>query len=145
MSQIIRSLEPPVRGFDLLPSQRDQGVVEELAWAIDADTHHVHLNRWLWTLNKRRAARDQRGEVIRHEVVLTLTPQEAAVLSNDLTWSLIHVDSRGPKVSGKKYDHDARPDDDPEDGDRCKDCGEDITWLGPSQSDWLHVDDEENQ
>ena len=35
-------------------------------------------------------------------------------------------------------DHKARPDDDPEPGDRCKDCGKDITWLGPSYNDWEH-------
>lgn len=46
------------------------------------------------------------------------------------------------KVEGvKTYDHDARPDDDPEPGDRCKDCGEDISWIGPSLTrDWEHVD-----
>lgn len=37
------------------------------------------------------------------------------------------------------YDHDARPDDDPEPGDRCKVCGKAITWMGPSPtSDWKH-------
>ena len=35
--------------------------------------------------------------------------------------------------------HKARPDDNPEPGDRCKDCGFPITWLGPSQYDWAHV------
>lgn len=48
-----------------------------------------------------------------------------------------------PEIT-KIYDHDARPDDDPEPGDRCKDCGEDITWTGPSHLDWLHVDDARN-
>jgi hypothetical protein len=44
------------------------------------------------------------------------------------------------------YDHPARPDDDPEPGDRCKDCGEDITWIGPSVAhDWMHVDDFRNK
>lgn len=37
--------------------------------------------------------------------------------------------------------HPARPDDDPEPGDRCKDCGEPITWLGPSMTDWEHTAD----
>jgi hypothetical protein len=47
----------------------------------------------------------------------------------------------GPRT----YDHQARPDDDPEPGDRCKVCGEFITWIGPSPtSDWLHENDEEN-
>jgi hypothetical protein len=36
-------------------------------------------------------------------------------------------------------DHRARPDDDPQPGDRCKDCGADITWIGPNLSDWQHV------
>ena len=47
----------------------------------------------------------------------------------------------GPVV----YDHDARPDDLPELGDRCKDCGDEIVWQGPSQYDWLHVKDARNQ
>ncbi len=52
------------------------------------------------------------------------------------------------------YDHDARPSDDAEPGDHCKDCGEDITWMGPNGAesisdpgfyvDWLHCDDERN-
>ncbi|TDC92373.1 hypothetical protein E1161_13455 [Saccharopolyspora aridisoli] len=29
-----------------------------------------------------------------------------------------------------------RPDDMPDKGDRCKDCGRPITWLGPSMYDW---------
>lgn len=38
-------------------------------------------------------------------------------------------------------DHEIRPDDDPEPGDRCKECGRDITWLGPSPvTDWEHCD-----
>jgi hypothetical protein len=37
------------------------------------------------------------------------------------------------------FDHEARPDDDPEPGDRCKDCGEAVVWLGPSMYDWQHV------
>lgn len=36
-------------------------------------------------------------------------------------------------------DHQARPDDDPESGDRCKDCGHPVTWNGPSPADWSHV------
>jgi hypothetical protein len=44
-----------------------------------------------------------------------------------------------------EFDHDAVPDDDPEPGDRCKVCGEDITWMGPSPTtDWLHVNDLRN-
>lgn len=35
--------------------------------------------------------------------------------------------------------HDARPDDDNEPGDRCKDCGRDVTWIGPSHTDWQHA------
>ncbi len=37
------------------------------------------------------------------------------------------------------YDHAARPDDLAEPGDRCKDCGENITWIGPSVFDWIHL------
>lgn len=39
----------------------------------------------------------------------------------------------------KTYDHTARPDDDNQPGDRCKDCGDDVTWVGPSHVDWIHV------
>jgi hypothetical protein len=39
------------------------------------------------------------------------------------------------------YDHRARPDDDPEPGDRCKDCGKDVTWIGPTHADWRHLDE----
>ena len=45
---------------------------------------------------------------------------------------------------GKTYTHDPVPDDLPEPGNRCRECGEDITWMGPSQYDWMHVDDERN-
>lgn len=38
------------------------------------------------------------------------------------------------------FPHDVIPDDDPEPGDRCKRCGDPITWIGPSLiSDWQHV------
>jgi hypothetical protein len=43
------------------------------------------------------------------------------------------------------YDHDARPDDLPEPGDRCKDCGEGVTWMGRGSGDWVHVHSRENQ
>lgn len=46
---------------------------------------------------------------------------------------------------GKKYDHDPRPDDDRGPGGYCKDCGEEITWMGPSHLDWMHVNDERNR
>jgi hypothetical protein len=35
--------------------------------------------------------------------------------------------------------HLARPDDSPEPGDHCKDCGRDITWTGPGSYDWVHT------
>lgn len=46
---------------------------------------------------------------------------------------------------GKTYDHEPMPDDMPEPGDRCKECGEAVTWMGPSQYDWMHVDDVRNR
>lgn len=33
-----------------------------------------------------------------------------------------------------------RPDDDPTPGDRCKDCGQDLTWRGPGPYDWDTID-----
>lgn len=41
------------------------------------------------------------------------------------------------------FAHRARPDDDPEPGDRCKDCGGPITWTGPSMNDWDHIEQED--
>lgn len=37
--------------------------------------------------------------------------------------------------------HNARPDDDPEPGNRCKDCGRDIVWIGPGPNDWQHEEE----
>lgn len=37
------------------------------------------------------------------------------------------------------FQHYARPDDDPTPGDRCKDCGQPVTWVGPSHTDWEHI------
>ena len=53
------------------------------------------------------------------------------------------LDERVTTVS--TYDHEARPDDDNEPGDRCKDCGQAVVWIGPSHVDWLHVNDMRNQ
>lgn len=44
----------------------------------------------------------------------------------------------------KTYDHSARPDDMPDViGENCKDCGEAITWTGPTQYDWQHIAEQE--
>lgn len=95
MSSVIRTVEDP--GSKFLPSQRKQGVVEELQWNLHQDGHHLELRRTWWTRNKRRAVVDQRGEIINQEVLLTLSPQEAARLMGDATYALIHVDGRGPR------------------------------------------------
>lgn len=52
------------------------------------------------------------------------------------------------------YDHDARPSDDAEPGNHCKDCGEEVIWMGPGNFksvrgwpymvDWLHCNDPRN-
>jgi hypothetical protein len=55
----------------------------------------------------------------------------------------LHPDNIVTTVS--TYNHDARPDDDNEPGDRCKDCGQAVVWIGPSHVDWLHVNDMRNQ
>lgn len=34
-----------------------------------------------------------------------------------------------------------RPDDSPDKGDRCKDCGCALTWVGPGMGDWIATDD----
>ena len=62
-------------------------------------------------------------------------------------YQALYDEARVDRLStpGKDYDHDAAPDSLPGPGDTCKTCGEDITWIGPSQSDWLHVDDKENR
>lgn len=60
---------------------------------------------------------------------------------NDEDDELPDSDGRNPAVT---YDHDARPDDSPGPGDRCKECGDDITWVGPSPLiDWVHVAEQE--
>lgn len=63
-------------------------------------------------------------------------------------WSLHVTELIEPTLAErptKEYDHAARPDDFSEYGDRCRFCGDDITWIGPSHSDWLHVDDPANR
>jgi hypothetical protein len=59
---------------------------------------------------------------------------------DDLTSVLAEFDQLNEAAKGGE--HPARPDDDPEPGDRCKDCGRPITWLGPSQFDWEHTTEE---
>lgn len=41
--------------------------------------------------------------------------------------------------------HEARPDDLPEPGNRCKECAAPIVWMGPGHDAWLHVDDPRNR
>lgn len=41
--------------------------------------------------------------------------------------------------------HEARPDDLPEPGERCKECGAPIVWMGSGHDTWLHVDDPRNR
>lgn len=93
-SPIIRTIEDP-KGFDVLPSQRERGIVQQIEFVVADDGYHVHLVQTLWTRNKR--GRDQRGEIINQKHLMTFTAQEAAALTSSLAWTLIHVDSRGPK------------------------------------------------
>lgn len=74
--------------------------------------------------------------------VFDFLPSEAIEAASDLRDCAAMARLESP---GKTYDHEPQPDDLPEPGDRCKRCGEDITWTGPSIYDWLHVDDEENR
>lgn len=71
-----------------------------------------------------------------------LSVEEALIAVTDIADATAMARLETP---GKTYDHEASPDDLPEDGERCKTCGEDITWVGPSQYDYLHVDDKENR
>lgn len=68
------------------------------------------------------------------------------ILENDGYDELVPAPYDRLATPGKVYDHDPRPDDMPEPGDRCRECGEDITWVGPDlYADWLHVDDVRNR
>lgn len=52
---------------------------------------------------------------------------------------------RTPEGFISSYDHPALLDDLPEPGNRCKICGEDLTWIGPSHEyDWQHVADQKS-
>lgn len=98
MNNVIRIIENPAKkGYRVIPSTDARGIVEELDWMPDDDGHHVVLRQTLWTRNLRRSLQDQRGEIIDQKILLRLTAQEAATLQCDLTWTLIHVDSQGPK------------------------------------------------
>lgn len=55
-----------------------------------------------------------------------------------------NVYARDYAVSYVLWDHEARPDDDAEPGDRCRTCGANVFWAGPGQYDWLHMDDPAN-
>lgn len=37
--------------------------------------------------------------------------------------------------------HQARPDDMPDEPTHCKDCGQPVTWYGPTPYDWRHMQD----
>lgn len=76
------------------------------------------------------------------QIGATLNMAQVMLLSGTLSGWLEAVRLTTP---GKEYDHDPGPDSSPGDGYRCKVCGEDITWVGPSNYDWLHVDDKENR
>lgn len=41
-------------------------------------------------------------------------------------------------VTGEIQLHQARPSDMPGAGERCKDCGMGVTWIGPGDGDWGH-------
>ena len=64
------------------------------------------------------------------------------LLAEKLGFRIVPDHTTGP---GREYDHDPKPDDMPEPGDRCRECGEPITWVGPSQYDWMHVGDRRNR
>lgn len=53
--------------------------------------------------------------------------QRAAVRGRNGNWRV----ARPPRCTDGH-----RPDDDPEPGDRCKDCGQPIVWTGPGLNDW---------
>lgn len=80
------------------------------------------------------------------EVALSVLREAVDAINSELRKLALYVERqpaedyvpREPKV----YDHRPRPDDDPKPGDRCKDCGDDITWEGPTAYDWLHVDEQ---
>jgi hypothetical protein len=48
----------------------------------------------------------------------------------------------GKEIEGSIFDHTARPCDDPSPCNCCKDCGEDVTWMGgPGGNEWAHSEE----
>ena len=76
------------------------GIVEQITARLDVDGYTVHIDRTLWTRNKRRAQHDQRENIITVETLLTLTGHQAAYLVEDLVGVLLHVRGDGPKKEG---------------------------------------------
>lgn len=72
-----------------------------------------------------------------------LTVEQALHLADTIRDVAQHV--RLTCTPGKVYDHEPRPGSEPGPGESCKECGEDITWIGPGIYDYLHVDDEQNR
>ncbi len=88
-------------------------------------------------------------EVSREQYVhVEATTQERAreaawqVPQEEWAWTTTRVKQVSTSDPGQPTDgHVIRPDDDPEPGDRCKECGRPITWIGPSPAtDWEHVE-----
>ena len=74
------------------------------------------------------------------------------VVNNDgtATLTLRYTDEEVPlaeeprlSLPAKSYDHEARLGDD--EANTCRDCGDDVTWVGPGVEDYLHVDDRRNR
>jgi hypothetical protein len=88
-----------------------------------------------------REVQDGSGDVI--EVPGTLEDTVAQHIQ-DLDWNGVVREDKHGNVTIDLYpvaEHDIVPDDDPEPGNRCKTCGKDITWIGPSTVyDWEHSD-----
>lgn len=55
-----------------------------------------------------------------------------ALLVNHDSYCVVADEDTAPRCATEGH----RPDDDPEPGDRCKDCGRDLTWIGPGIHDW---------
>jgi hypothetical protein len=91
-----------------------------------SDDHGDYVLAWVWVDDPR----DEDG----HE------NDESVGESGDPAIGIQPDDARGSIADDvRRHGHQARPDDDPEPGDRCKECGQSVTWLGPNFTDWLHT------
>lgn len=81
-----------VHPHDVIPSQKERGVVEEISVKLFLGRTEVAITRTLWSRNKKRM-RDQRDQILKSDTVLTLSGEEAADLVGQLAEALRRVNT----------------------------------------------------